>query len=96
MSWVPVISILPVTQYNITWIRVDTGLRNSTTVDADTTQLTLTDLRPNRNYSVTVIAINRVGAGPPSDPAIFTTQEDGESELETHKLAIYQNSMRCH
>jgi len=35
VSWIPVVSILPVTQYNVTWVRVDTEKSNSTVVDAD-------------------------------------------------------------
>lgn len=81
VSWPPPFSILPLTQYVITWVRVDNGEENSTTVDADTTQLLLTDLRPNQMYRVTVVAVNRVGASPPSDPEVFTTPEDGKSEF---------------
>jgi len=81
VSWIPVVSILPVTQYNVTWVRVDTEKSNSTVVDADLAQLLLTDLRPNWNYRVTVVAINRVGEGPSSDPADFTTLEAGMSKL---------------
>ena len=82
VSWLPPFSILPLTQYIITWVSVDTGERNSTTIDADMTQLLLTDLRPNRMYSVTVVAVNRVGASPQPDPAVFTAAEDGKSEFE--------------
>ena len=78
VSWLPPFSILPLTQYIITWVRVDNGDENSTTVDPDTTQLLLTDLRPNRMYSVTMVAVNRVGGSPPSDPVVFTTAEDGK------------------
>ena len=83
VSWLPPFSILPLTQYIITWVRVDTGEENSTTVDADTTQLLLTDLRPNRMYRVTVVAVNRVGRSLPSDPEVFTTAEDGKSKFES-------------
>ena len=77
ISWPPPFSILPVTQYEITWVQVDTGEDNSTTIDAGMTQLLLTNLQPNRNYSVTVVAVNRVGPSLPSDPVVFTTAEDG-------------------
>ena len=76
VSWPPPFSILPVTQYNVNWVQVDTGEDNSTTI-VDMTQLLLTNLQPNRNYSVTVVAVNRVGASLPSDPVVFTTAEDG-------------------
>jgi len=81
VSWISVVSILPVTQYNVTWVRVDTEESNSTVIDADLAQLLLTDLRPNRNYTVTVVAINRAGEGPSSDLADSTTLEDGMSEI---------------
>ena len=84
VSWPPPFSILPVTQYIITWIRVDTGERDSTTIDADMTQLLLTDLRPNWMYSVTVVSVNRVGPSLPPDPVVFTTAEDGKSEFWVH------------
>ena len=58
-------------------MRVDTREDNSTTVDADMTELLVTNLQPNRNYSVTVVAVNRVGPSLPSDPVVFTTAEDG-------------------
>ena len=79
VSWLPPFSILPVTQYNVTWLRVDIGEENLTTTDAGTTELLLTNLRPNQMYSVTVVAVNRVGASLPSDPVVFTTAEDGMS-----------------
>ena len=75
VSWPPPFSILPVTQYNVNWVQVDTGENNSTTI-ADMTQLLLTNLQPNRNYSVTVVAVNRVGASLLSDAVVFTTAED--------------------
>ena len=81
VSWPPPFSILPLTQYIITWVRVDTGEENSTTIDGDMTFLPLTDLRPNQMYHVTVMAVNRVGTSPPSDPEVFTTDEDGKSEF---------------
>ena len=77
ISWLPPFSILPVTQYNITWVRVDTGEDNSTTIGADMTQLLLTNLRPNWMYRETVVAVNRVGPSLPSDFVVFTTAEDG-------------------
>ena len=84
VSWPPPFSILPVTQYIITWVRVDTGERDSTTIDAEMTQLLLTDLRPNRIYSVTVVAVNHVGPSLPPDSEAFTTAEDGKSEFWVH------------
>ena len=84
VSWPPPISILPLTQYIITWVRMDTGEENSTTIDGDMTQLLLTDLRPNRMYSVTVVAVNRVGASLPPDSEVFTTAEDGKSMFWVH------------
>ena len=81
VSWPPPFSILPLTQYIITWVCVDNGEENSTTIDPDTTQLLLTDFRPNRMYRVTVVAVNRVGGSPPSDPEVFTTAEDGKSKF---------------
>ena len=81
ISWPPPFFILPVTQYNINWVRVDTREDNSTTIGADMTQLRLTYLRPNRMYSVTVVAVNRVGPSLPSDPVVFTTAEDGRLEF---------------
>ena len=82
VSWLPPFSILPLTQYIITWVRVDTRERNSTTVDADMTEFPLTGLRPNRMYKVTVVSVNRVGASLQSDPEVFTTAEDGKSKFE--------------
>ena len=85
VSWPPAFSILPVTQYNVNWVQVDTGEDNSTTI-ADMTQLLLTNLQPNRNYSVTVVAVNRVGASLLSDPVVFTTAEDGRLLLSQSTL----------
>ena len=86
VSWLPPFSILPLIQYNITWVQVDTGEDNSTTVDAGTTQLLLTSLRPNRMYRVTVVAVNRVGPSLPSDPVVFITAEDGRLEFSQNIL----------
>ena len=80
VSWPPPFSILPLIQYNITWGQADNE-DNSTTVDAGTTNLLLTSLRPNQMYSVTVVAVNCMGASLPSDPEVFTTSEDGKSEF---------------
>jgi len=77
----PVVPIMPVTQNNVTWVRVDTEKSNSTVVDADRAQILLTDRRPNWNKTETAVAMNSVGEGPSSDLADFTTLEDGMSEL---------------
>ena len=81
VSWLPPFSIFPLIQYNITWVQVDTGEDNLTTIGAGTTQLLLTNLRPNRMYHVTVVAVNRLGASLPSDPVVFITAEDGRLEF---------------
>ena len=80
ISWSSPFSILPVIWYNVTWVHVDTGERDLATV-ADMTQLFLTDLRPNRTYYVTVVAVNRVGASLSSNTVFVTTAEDGKFEL---------------
>ena len=95
VSWPPPFSILALTQYIISWVRVDTGAENSTTVDADTTQLPLTGLRPNRMYNVTVVAVNRVEGSPPSDPEVFTTAEDGKSRVLSDYLTFCSQSNGC-
>ena len=60
-------------------------------VTAGDTQLVITDLTPNTNYSITVCALTSVGCGPLSS-RVNQTDEDGKTVLKFALTICCDNS----
>ena len=74
LSWTVAQSLLPVT-YIVEFIRLDTGERDSRSTT--TSQIELSPLQPNREYSVSVTPMSQAGEGPTSVSVDVVTMEDG-------------------
>jgi hypothetical protein len=96
VSWQLPFSLINITNYNVTVSEIPTATPAGRTfavpmvVDSDvnftTVNLTSDVLRPNRQYTVTVVAYNRAGRGEEAMSEMFMTMEDGEQFIMRKKI----------
>ena len=83
VRWQEPFSFFPITQYQITLFLMDAEVANFTVDPGDEEfsdqQLVIgSPLVPFRSYTVSVLAVNRVGSGPEATSMQFTTEQAGE------------------